>query len=112
MSTIRRADQVFAIEEGRVVERGTHAELMALDGRYRKLHDRQYRTEMNRFVNPCEALGPAMAAREARTGLSPAGGQSAPGASSSAGRMPRARARCTASSLLRAPSFAKMLRTR
>ena len=57
LSTIRSADQILVIEEGLVVERGTHAELVALGGRYKELHDRQYRIEMNRFVNPGEELG-------------------------------------------------------
>ncbi len=56
LSTIRSADQILVIEDGRVVERGTHEELMAARGRYRELHDRQYRIEMNRFVNPGEEL--------------------------------------------------------
>lgn len=56
LSTIRSADQILVIEEGRVVERGTHEELMAAEGRYRELHDRQHRIEMNRFVNPGEEL--------------------------------------------------------
>ena len=56
LSTIRSADQILVIEEGRVVERGTHGELMEVGGRYRELHDRQYRIEMNRFVNPGEEL--------------------------------------------------------
>ncbi|MBW3564029.1 MAG: ABC transporter ATP-binding protein/permease [Acidobacteria bacterium] len=57
LSTIRSADQILVLEEGRVVERGTHAELMALDGRYRTLHDTQYSLETDRFVNPGEELG-------------------------------------------------------
>ena len=61
LSTIRSADQILVIEDGRVVERGTHSELIALDGRYKELHDRQYRIEMNRFVNPGEELVPPMA---------------------------------------------------
>ena len=56
LSTIRSADQILVIEGGRVVERGSHEELMAAAGRYRELHDRQYRIEMNRFVNPGEEL--------------------------------------------------------
>ncbi len=64
LSTIRSADQILVIEEGGVVERGTHEELMALDGRYRELHDRQYRIEMNRFVNPGEELGPVVAGQD------------------------------------------------
>jgi len=58
LSTIRSADQILVIEEGRVVERGSHDQLMAAGGRYRELHDRQYRIELNRFVNPGEELRP------------------------------------------------------
>ena len=43
LSTIRSADQILVLEAGEIVERGTHAELYALNGRYRQLHDRQYR---------------------------------------------------------------------
>lgn len=39
LSTIRNADQILLIEDGVVVERGTHYELLALNGRYKKLHD-------------------------------------------------------------------------
>ncbi len=58
LSTIRSADQILVLDGGRIVERGTHDELLALDGRYRQLHDRQYRLETNRFVNPGEDFTP------------------------------------------------------
>ena len=42
LSTIRRADQILVVEKGRIVERGTHAELYAAGGRYREMYDRQH----------------------------------------------------------------------
>ena len=59
LSTIRSADQILVLEDGRIVEQGTHAELLALGGRYRQLYDRQYNFETDRFVNPGEELAAA-----------------------------------------------------
>ena len=42
------------VEHGAVVERGTHRELLGLDGRYKQLHDRQHGVEMDQFINPGE----------------------------------------------------------
>jgi ABC-type multidrug transport system fused ATPase/permease subunit len=54
LSTIRRADQILVVEEGRIVERGNHAQLYALNGRYRDLYDRQHGLEANLFLAPGE----------------------------------------------------------
>ncbi len=54
LSTIRSADQILVVEAGEIRERGTHAELVSLDGRYKQLYDKQYRFEQNLFVNPGE----------------------------------------------------------
>ena len=43
LSSLMHADQILFVEDGRIVERGTHAELLALGGRYRALYDLQVR---------------------------------------------------------------------
>jgi ABC-type multidrug transport system fused ATPase/permease subunit len=65
LSTIRRADQILVVEGGKIVERGTHASLYALAGRYRELYDKQHGLEANLFLatgegeipEPTEAVG-------------------------------------------------------
>ncbi|QEP08669.1 ABC transporter ATP-binding protein [Glutamicibacter sp. ZJUTW] len=42
LSTIRSADQILVVEGGRILERGTHSELLALGGRYSELHATQF----------------------------------------------------------------------
>jgi ABC-type multidrug transport system fused ATPase/permease subunit len=54
LSTIRTADQILVLEDGQIVERGTHQALLAKRGRYRQLYDKQYMLEHDRFVNPGE----------------------------------------------------------
>jgi ABC-type multidrug transport system fused ATPase/permease subunit len=58
LSTIRSADQILVMEGGEIVERGSHDELLARDGRYRQLYDKQYKLETNRFINPGEDWTP------------------------------------------------------
>jgi ABC-type multidrug transport system fused ATPase/permease subunit len=62
LSTIRRADQILVIEQGQIVERGTHGELYALHGRYYDLYTRQHGLESNLFLAPGE--GDAVAAED------------------------------------------------
>jgi subfamily B ATP-binding cassette protein MsbA len=58
LSTIQSADQILVLEGGEIVERGTHAELLAMSGRYKQLYDKQHRFELDQFVNPGEDFTP------------------------------------------------------
>jgi subfamily B ATP-binding cassette protein MsbA len=58
LSTIRNADQILVLEAGQIVERGTHTQLLAHNGRYRQLYDRQYHFETDQYVNPGEDFLP------------------------------------------------------
>ncbi len=58
LSTIRRADQILVVEEGRIVERGTHQSLYALQGRYYDLYTRQHGIDANLFLAPGEGDAP------------------------------------------------------
>ncbi len=58
LSTIRSANQILVLEGGKIVERGTHEELLAANGRYRQLYDKQYNFERDRFINPGEDFTP------------------------------------------------------
>jgi ABC-type multidrug transport system fused ATPase/permease subunit len=54
LSTIRKADQILVIEDGRILERGTHEQLYAMNGRYFDLYTRQHGLETNLFLAPGE----------------------------------------------------------
>ncbi len=43
LSTIRKADRIYVLEDGKIMESGTRDELIALNGRFRQLHDMQFR---------------------------------------------------------------------
>lgn len=45
LSTIRKADKIVVMDRGKIVETGTHAELLEKDGRYRRLYDLQFANE-------------------------------------------------------------------
>ena len=54
LSTIRRADQILVMEQGRIVEHGTHEQLYEAQGRYYDLYTRQHGLEHNLFLAPGE----------------------------------------------------------
>jgi subfamily B ATP-binding cassette protein MsbA len=54
LSTIRRADQILVVEQGRIIERGTHQQLYAAGGRYYELYTKQHGVEFNLFLAPGE----------------------------------------------------------
>ena len=60
LSTIQSADQILVLEDGHIVERGTHKHLLGLEGRYKQLYDKQYRFEQDQFINPGEDFTPEL----------------------------------------------------
>jgi ATP-binding cassette subfamily B protein len=59
LSTIKRADRILVIEDGRIVEMGSHAELLRARGRYHDLYTRQFRRQLEREYNLATMLGAA-----------------------------------------------------
>jgi len=43
LSTVRRADRIIVLDEGRIVEEGTHQELLSSGGLYKRLYEIQFR---------------------------------------------------------------------
>jgi ABC-type multidrug transport system fused ATPase/permease subunit len=58
LSTIRSADQILVMDDGEIVERGTHAELIEMDGLYRRLYEKQHGLVEDLFINPGEEPQP------------------------------------------------------
>jgi ABC-type multidrug transport system fused ATPase/permease subunit len=54
LSTIESADQILVLDQGEIVESGTHEELLAAGGHYKQLYDSQRKLERNQFINPGE----------------------------------------------------------
>ncbi|OGP72762.1 MAG: lipid A export permease/ATP-binding protein MsbA [Deltaproteobacteria bacterium RBG_16_50_11] len=55
LSTIRNAHRIIVLSEGKIVETGTHDELIALDGEYRRLYDLQFRDDGTRVWKTAKA---------------------------------------------------------
>ena len=54
LSTIRRAEQILVVQDGAILERGTHESLYAAHGRYYDLYTKQHAVETNLFLAPGE----------------------------------------------------------
>jgi len=54
LSTIRRAEQILVVQDGRILERGSHESLYAAHGRYFELYTKQHAVESNLFLAPGE----------------------------------------------------------
>lgn len=63
LSTIRSADQILVLDDGEIVERGTHARLMENGGLYRRLYEKQHGLMEDLYINPGEEP-PAETGRE------------------------------------------------
>ncbi len=54
LSTIRRAEQILVVQDGKILERGTHQSLYVAHGRYYELYTKQHAVESNLFLAPGE----------------------------------------------------------
>ena len=68
LSTVHRADEIMVMDKGKIVERGTHHELLAMDGKYREIYELQLRPQEDvmRDIDVGEEFLPA-SAKEAVT---------------------------------------------
>ena len=51
LSTIKNADTIAVIEDGKIKEMGSHEQLLKNNGRYKQLYDLQFRIDENRIIN-------------------------------------------------------------
>lgn len=67
LSTIQSANQILVLDDGRIVERGTHRDLLGANGLYRRLYEKQQGLVRDLFINPGEdpVIEPAEDPREA-----------------------------------------------
>jgi ATP-binding cassette subfamily B multidrug efflux pump len=85
LSTVRNANMIVALQDGRIVEKGTHAELLTHDGLYKKLYDMQFKDEPDEEEEEAEApleeatMPPRPEMRERMAGASGGGGRGSSG---------------------------------
>jgi ABC-type multidrug transport system fused ATPase/permease subunit len=65
LSTIRKADQILVMEQGKIVERGTHDQLYDLRERYYELYTKQHGLQQNLFLAPGEGDASTLSEQEA-----------------------------------------------
>ncbi len=58
LSTIENADVILVIDQGRIIEQGSHAELIAKQGAYARLHNIQFKTQIEKTEQPLEVATP------------------------------------------------------
>jgi len=70
LSTIRRADQILVVEKGEIAERGTHEDLLRLEGRYHAMYTKQHGMTSNLFLAPGEeSKGAPAEERPSKSGI-------------------------------------------
>lgn len=61
LSTIKRADRILVIDEGKIIETGSHGELLRLGGRYYRLYTQQFRQALEQEYEPFRTIQPTAA---------------------------------------------------
>jgi ABC-type multidrug transport system fused ATPase/permease subunit len=64
LSTVRRADLILVMDKGKIVERGTHGELLAQGGLYKEIHDLQL-MQRDSFVEEMDSIEPILGEKPA-----------------------------------------------